>query len=51
MTLHRGAVVGDVGGITGLAGAFAGDMVGIGDVRDLTREGWRAARGEEGRAS
>ncbi|MDQ0467955.1 hypothetical protein [Labrys wisconsinensis] len=43
----RGAVVGDVGGITGLAGAFAGDMVGIGDVRDLTREGWRAARGEE----
>ena len=43
----RGAVIGDVGGGTGLAGAFAGDLVGIGDVRDLGREGWRIANGEE----
>ena len=43
----RGAIVGDVGGGTGLAGAFAGDLVGIGDVRDLGREGWRIANGEE----
>ena len=43
----RGAFVGDVNGLTGLAGAFAGDMVGIGDVRDLTREGWKAVNGEE----
>jgi hypothetical protein len=43
----RGAVIGDEGGASGLAGAFAGDMVGIGDVRDLGREGWRIAQGEE----
>jgi len=43
----RGAVIGDVDGLTGLAGAFAGDMVGIGDVRDLGREGWKIINGEE----
>ncbi|MEJ1161622.1 hypothetical protein [Prosthecomicrobium sp. N25] len=42
----RGAVVGDGEGLAGLAGAFAADLVGIGDLRDLGREGWRAARGE-----
>lgn len=43
----RGAVIGEVDGLTSLAGAFAGDMVGIGDVRDLGREGWKSVNGEE----
>jgi hypothetical protein len=42
----RGAVIGDTDGVSGLAGAFAGDMVGIGDVRDLARESWNLATGE-----
>jgi hypothetical protein len=43
----RGAVVGDVSGGVGLAGALAGDLVGIGDIRDLSREAWRMSQGEE----
>jgi hypothetical protein len=46
-TFLRGAVMGDAEGAAGLAGAFAGDLVGIGDVRDLGREGWRMLQGEE----
>lgn len=42
----RGAVIGDVDGVAGLSGAFAGDLVGIGDVRDLSREGWHFASRE-----
>jgi hypothetical protein len=42
----RGAVVGDTDGVSGIAGAFAGDVVGIGDVRDLARESWNMATGE-----
>jgi hypothetical protein len=47
LTFARGAMIGDVGGMSGMAGAFAGDMAGIGDLRDLAREGWRLAHGEE----
>lgn len=42
----RGALVGDADGLSGVAGALTADVVGIGDVRDLVREGWHAARGE-----
>lgn len=42
----RGAFIGDGEGLSGMAGAFTADVVGIGDVRDLVREGWHAARGE-----
>lgn len=45
LTFGRGAIMGEAEGATGLAGAFAGDLVGIGDVRDLAREGWNYATG------
>lgn len=43
----RGAVVGDDLSLAGLAGATAGDLVGIGDVRDLSREGAAWLRGDD----
>ncbi len=43
----NGAVFGETADVPGLAGAVAGDLVGIGDVRDFSRESWRYARGED----
>lgn len=42
----RGAFLGDADGVSGMAGAFAADVIGVGDVRDLVREGWHAANDE-----
>lgn len=41
-----GAVSGEAEGAAGLAGSLAADVTGIGDVRDLLREGSRYARDE-----
>jgi hypothetical protein len=41
-----GFAVGETDTMAGLAGAFAGDLVGYGDVRDLWREGSKLAQGE-----
>ncbi|WP_181706175.1 hypothetical protein [Chthonobacter rhizosphaerae] len=42
-----GAATGAVDDGASLAGALAGDLVGIGDVRDLGREGWKLLDGQE----
>ena len=41
-----GFAVGETDTMAGLAGAFAGDLVGYGDLRDLWREGSKLAQGE-----
>jgi hypothetical protein len=43
----RGFLTGQTDDLAGLSGAFTGDLVGYGDLRDLAREGMRWARGEE----
>ncbi len=42
-----GFATGEIDDMAGLAGAVAGDLVGVGDVRDLSREGLKALSGEE----
>ena len=44
---YRGVVEGDATGGLGLAGVIASDLTGIGDVRDLVREGQKISRGDE----
>ena len=44
---YRGVVEGDATGGLGLAGVIASDLTGIGDVRDLVREGKKISRGDE----
>lgn len=43
----HGFVTGDPETAAGMAGATAGDLLIYGDVRDLAREGWRAAQGQQ----
>lgn len=43
----HGFVTGDPETAAGMAGATAGDLLLYGDVRDLAREGWRAAQGQK----
>lgn len=43
----RGFVTGETNDAAGLAGAATGDLIGWGDVRDLARESWHAATGQE----
>jgi hypothetical protein len=43
----HGFVVGNPETAAGMAGATAGDLLFYGDVRDLAREGWRAAQGQQ----
>ena len=44
---YRGVVEGDATDGAGLAGVIASDLTGIGDVRDLVREGQKISRGDE----
>ncbi len=44
---YAGLVAGDGETGAGLAGVVAGDLTGVGDVRDLIREGQKIAKGEE----
>jgi hypothetical protein len=44
---YRGVVGGDAVGGAGLAGVIASDLTGVGDIRDLAREGQKIANGEE----
>lgn len=43
----RGFVTGETNDTAGLVGAATGDLIGWGDVRDLARESWHAATGQE----
>jgi hypothetical protein len=43
----RGFITGETKDAAGLVGAAAGDLIGWGDVRDLARETWHAATGQE----
>jgi hypothetical protein len=43
----RGFVTGETKDAASLVGAATGDLIGWGDVRDLAREGWHAATGQE----
>jgi len=43
----RGFATGETKDAAGLVGAAAGDLIGWGDVRDLARETWHAATGQE----
>lgn len=43
----HGFVTGDPETAAGMAGATTGDFLLYGDVRDLAREGWRAAQGQQ----
>ena len=43
----RGFLTGETKDGAGLVGAAAGDLIGWGDVRDLARESWHAATGQE----
>lgn len=43
----RGFVAGETNDTAGLVGAATGDLIGWGDVRDLARESWHAATGQE----
>ncbi len=43
----HGFITGETKDAAGLAGAAAGDLIGWGDVRDLARETWHAATGQE----
>ncbi|WP_020181271.1 hypothetical protein [Methylopila sp. M107] len=43
----RGFATGEIDGSASLAGALAADLTVIGDLRDLAREGAKAARGED----
>lgn len=42
----RGFITGQTDDAAGLVGAAAGDLIGWGDVRDLTRESWHALSGQ-----
>jgi hypothetical protein len=43
----RGFATGETSDTAGLVGAATGDLIGWGDVRDLARESWHAATGQE----
>ncbi|MCK0198572.1 hypothetical protein MWN34_16855 [Ancylobacter sp. 6x-1] len=45
LSAGHGFLTGEVDGGASLAGSAAGDLIGWGDVRDLTREGYHAATG------